>query len=291
MICTIRLSREWVAIIAVGPEGVAVMKPPAMGARNYEWTEVRRVRRRFLRDVTLDLRDATPGFGERKVQCHFLSGRTAADCARCINSYPRPERSAPANQESGCHAGESNAPSELLERCPFCDYSLETMPVEHVCPECGQPFDRRWRVFGGKSGWQAMTTERRIGEMLALGAMALTCAFQWWRFPIGIVRPSGWDLLFLIAWGVLIGWFAWEWVRRPRRFVAIGAEEIVLGDRKRGELRKYRWSEVRDVYAYRPGRICVRLKKGEVIWSLGRYGYTEARRCEEYINGHFDLPG
>lgn len=36
---------------------------------------------------------------------------------------------------------------ELLERCPFCDYRLEGLPVEYYCPECGRPVDRRWRVY------------------------------------------------------------------------------------------------------------------------------------------------
>jgi predicted amidophosphoribosyltransferase len=39
------------------------------------------------------------------------------------------------------------APDKLLEFCPRCDYSLETMPVECRCPECGTQLDRRWQVI------------------------------------------------------------------------------------------------------------------------------------------------
>ena len=37
----------------------------------------------------------------------------------------------------------------LLEHCPFCGYALEGLPEKHVCPECGQPFDRRWASVWG----------------------------------------------------------------------------------------------------------------------------------------------
>lgn len=30
-----------------------------------------------------------------------------------------------------------------LEQCPFCGYSLEGLPVEHRCPECGRSVDLR----------------------------------------------------------------------------------------------------------------------------------------------------
>lgn len=38
-------------------------------------------------------------------------------------------------------------------RCPFCDYSLQGLPVPHRCPECGGPYDERTQVWPARRGW------------------------------------------------------------------------------------------------------------------------------------------
>ena len=89
---------------------------------------------------------------------------------------------------------------------------------------------------------------------------------------------------------LMIGYSVWSWVRKPRRFVAVGPEGIVLGDRPRRELQKYAWYRIRWVGVETPGSVLVGLEGGEIVWSLGNGCDAEARRCGEFVNQHYDLP-
>jgi len=46
------------------------------------------------------------------------------------------------------------AQSLRLAICPGCDYSLQTLPPQGVCPECGRHYDQRFIVLSGQGrGW------------------------------------------------------------------------------------------------------------------------------------------
>lgn len=185
-----------------------------------------------------------------------------------------------------------NLNQPLLDHCPFCDYALEGLPEKHVCPECGQPFDRRWVVFGDKSGWRAMKMGERIKMIFGWGVLLLAFlpgvgVFRW---PRDVLL---WRGVVLCVWGVVlyfIGRGVLGCIRKPRRFVAVGVEGTVLGDRERRGQQMYPWHLIRSVDVESPGgRLLLDVDGKRLLWSLGYGGAAEARRCEEYINKHFEL--
>jgi hypothetical protein len=173
----------------------------------------------------------------------------------------------------------------LLEHCPFCDYALEGLPEKHVCPECGQPFDRRWVVFGGKSAWRTAKQEWRILGGIVWGVMLLGWAYVLWGAS-GVHAVFVWGCwVALLSQGVLFVNY------RPKRFVAVGPAGIALGDRRTRELREVEWPNVWRVYVDPRGRLHIHLKDlRDITWSLGLGLDAEAHRCEEYVDKHFELP-
>ena len=58
-----------------------------------------------------------------------------------------PATSAEANKESGTGASPVQTDILRLAICPNCDYSLESLPPEGICPECGRPYDQKFVIL------------------------------------------------------------------------------------------------------------------------------------------------
>jgi hypothetical protein len=124
----------------------------------------------------------------------------------------------------------------LLEACPRCQYLLRGLPTGHTCPECGLAFDRRWRVFGGKT---ARYTYQRIGRIVAVVLVsvyllvALTSAALARQFG-GVASACGCLLVVF-------------WIARKMRFgigfVAVGPEGIAFYHGS-GQPERYPWDRV-----------------------------------------------
>ena len=172
--------------------------------------------------------------------------------------------------------------ANLLATCPFCGYSLRTLPIEHRCPECGQPFDRHWRVFGEQAIWsQHPRRTRRLGVVWLVFCVGVLMVFALWELVTG--RGPGWDSppLFFLLWGAFMAYIV---LLRPRRFVAVGPAGIVVCDSKLRRQQLYPWAVV--------GEACVqtRLVRGLTLAIDGRrlrikgLLIVDVDECAAYIN-------
>lgn len=122
----------------------------------------------------------------------------------------------------------------LLAQCPFCDYSLEGLPVEHTCPECGQPFDRRWQVFGGTSLWDR--------SKFACFLLLLPFAVAHLMFAEMLIRyPRPWILIPIVGLFFVYAMLMIPFVRRPPGFVAVGPMGVTVSRRGGHRRADYRW--------------------------------------------------
>jgi hypothetical protein len=71
-----------------------------------------------------------------------------------------------------------------LKQCPRCDYSLTGLPEEGICPECGQPYDRRFMVlFGDARGrFSGMHNAGRRGLALHAVWLVVFSIMMWFSF-------------------------------------------------------------------------------------------------------------
>ena len=134
---------------------------------------------------------------------------------------------------------EKTGTDTLLERCPRCRYALEGLPVEHRCPECGLPVDRRWRVFGGRAIWH---TNIRALVALLLGVFVAGVVLSAALLIAGIRSVIiGWWGPCLFVVGIVILW--WLFVVRPPGFVAVGPRGVAVY-RGRAGLQEYPWNRI-----------------------------------------------
>jgi len=134
----------------------------------------------------------------------------------------------------------------ILESCPRCDYSLQGMPIECHCPECGLMLNRRWQVIAPRR----MSSRARW----MWTAWLVICAVFIYAFAIGplyaLARQNRWGFLvfgsilslFLLfctlAWIILLS-------RRPG-FLALSPDGLVVF-RGREPWELHPWKRIRNV--------------------------------------------
>ncbi|QOJ14670.1 MAG: hypothetical protein HRU75_08465 [Planctomycetia bacterium] len=132
----------------------------------------------------------------------------------------------------------ADAEAGLLEACPRCAYSLRTLPIEHRCPECGLPVDRRWRCYAGRHAPRSTnvaTWSLKGFVLIWLGVAALGLVFH-------LLVSSGTDRLALLAILPILLVVVVVLVYRPRRFIAVGPEGLVVCVGRHREPIRHPWS-------------------------------------------------
>lgn len=81
-----------------------------------------------------------------------------------------------------------------LKACPGCEYSLETLPAEGTCPECGRTYDQKYIVLTGhgRGKWDTVaggTWRGVVWQVVGIGAIL-------WMFTNG--RRGFGNLQFLV---------------------------------------------------------------------------------------------
>lgn len=175
----------------------------------------------------------------------------------------------------------------LLANCPFCNYSLEGLPVEHTCPECGQAFDRRWRVFGHQPYWRYLGARWRIGLLIWLfGCPIVACLSLLIRLrffeAIAILVISGLGSTVLGLWGL----FSW-----PRFFVIVSKDAVIPAQRQDGKRGHYPLSGITEAGVDLWNRLVLRSEGQASVRIPFRASRAEAERCAAYINALIDRDG
>jgi hypothetical protein len=98
------------------------------------------------------------------------------------------------------NADRSEGLAELLRLkiCPGCDYSLEQLPAEGVCPECGRPYDQRVAILCGlgRGNYDAVPGGTWRGIAGPLVWVGILIWFLMTRLPL-------WEVPQFLAWGVI----------------------------------------------------------------------------------------
>jgi hypothetical protein len=169
----------------------------------------------------------------------------------------------------------------LLDRCPFCQYRLEGLPTKHRCPECGQPFDRRWKVFPGVPPWRSVDVLGGIVLLIILFTLVLMD-----------LRPGVWltstDIIFLLLFAVLWLLFA---IRTTQRLcntwmsVAVDQTGIHVIDHRKNTIVYYNWREIGEARVnWWSDRLVIRTDGKDV--NLDLCSKKQAWTCAEYINSY-----
>jgi len=93
-----------------------------------------------------------------------------------------------------------------MSHCPQCDYALEGLPEQGVCPECGTSYDRNNLVLRGlpMGPFQSIFSARRytvrawMGFALLLVYLYFMLGVRWYLNPVFIVMSVYLGLLFMI---------------------------------------------------------------------------------------------
>jgi hypothetical protein len=171
----------------------------------------------------------------------------------------------------------------LLERCPFCDYSLQGLPTEHRCPECGQPFDRRWRVFPGVPAWRSADFLGGVMLLVLMPVFLLRGALRS-SWPIANVIPV--VLPFAGLWALLAVQIVRK-LRKPRVFVAVGQAGITVLDRRKGSVVHYNWRRIGEARVGWSDRVVIPIDGRDIRFDLR--SRSQAWQCAEYLNS-YDQP-
>jgi hypothetical protein len=176
----------------------------------------------------------------------------------------------------------------LLQDCPNCGYCLRGLQTEQRCPECGQQFDRRWRVFGGMSRWHKLGPWGRAGS-LTLDALLVLCI--WYTFD---VIPYTFDVTSLVN-GSMVALQVWAFLNslryffsRPAGFVGVGSDGITIGDFKSERLTRYQWADVQGVSFVCKYGLVLKVKDDEQKFDAWNGDSADARRCVDLIEDYLD---
>lgn len=182
----------------------------------------------------------------------------------------------------------------LLEACPFCGYSLQGLPTEHTCPECGKTYDRRWRVFGNRPRWQYFSRKTKASNIV--GAAFLALGYVWAVFQARFWSP-GMLILRLLSSLIMVLVLGRE-LRRlfgpPGHFIAVGPDTVVVLHRKGSERNlRFLLNDVRNTAE--PGLARLIRKRNPREQVLRRLAGIpgEKRRCAAYIDSllaHVESP-
>lgn len=210
-------------------------------------------------------------------------GGGSAEARRCawyssflLSEYRR------AHDPPGSTADESLA-GERLDECPACGYSLEGLPTEHACPECGQAYDRRSRVFGNLSHWEQSSSNERAVAVVAMVLPVLCLLHLAVPAITGKGKPSWIGLVIPLLIGALVLGIRRLRVR-PRSFIVVGRNHVSLVDRDTEQCEHYSLDSIAEADVSALDRLMLKLPEGWKKLIEFPRGRKEAEACAEYIN-------
>jgi hypothetical protein len=172
---------------------------------------------------------------------------------------------------------------DLLETCPWCGYLLQGLPIEHRCPECGQPVDRRWEVFGGLSRWRSLGTWQRVGTLFLIALGLLGLGLPW------LGRFGFWSPLSYVLVPVLLAFAAgayWSELSTPAMFLGVGPNGISAASRRRKTLETYAWESIGRIEFFGESDLTFEFDGRPRRFKAWRGNQAEAKRFAECVMKH-----
>lgn len=168
------------------------------------------------------------------------------------------------------------AESDLLQQCPWCEYALTGLPIEHGCPKCGHAFDRRWRVFFNRPRVALMGRTRCLLHIVC----CLTIVF----IIVDLVQlPVLSAENFVLLPAILIPVSLLRLIRsKPPQFVGVGPAGVVLVTRRTGAQQIFPWHRVGKAELDVKDRPVLLLDAERV--TLTTLGGREPEECVDFIN-------
>lgn len=83
----------------------------------------------------------------------------------------------------------------MLESCPRCSYSLQGLPVDHACPECGLRYDSQSAIY------------RHLHPAAVFGTLGGGVAWLWGGLNLMHAYqrvPAGWRMVIVAFWLLFI---------------------------------------------------------------------------------------
>jgi hypothetical protein len=172
----------------------------------------------------------------------------------------------------------------LLKECPICGYSLEGLPVQHVCPECGREFDRRWRVFGAMLGWRHQSPTQHAVSLIGLGGVLFFALLSLIREAWDWNSWMCWLNLMIVVLGPAVILRLRQLQTRSSRFVVVDANSMAIVESRRPKKQSYALSEIEQ--AMTGSNEWLILRSGGRERKVCRFpnGRHEAQACADYIN-------
>lgn len=174
-----------------------------------------------------------------------------------------------------------------LDVCPGCAYSLEGLPPQGVCPECGRAYDESVvLLYGWASGPKADPGNAKPWHAVALAALPL--AYLVARAVRAWNKGQPFRLVFFAALVAAIAWTIW------RRFTSHepGLAQVRLSDagcvqadttKEADEATPTPWDKVEEVKLERAGEGTWHLRlAGKSSWWGGATAYVDAEvKCDD----------
>jgi len=162
----------------------------------------------------------------------------------------------------------------MLKACPQCGYSLEGLPEEHVCPECGLHYDPDMlTVELGYRRWQ------RTGVVNALVLTGLFALAAHWSPSRGVWLPP------LIAMAVSLVLATYVFVRDSgrRACLIISKRGVEIHHPRRSSQLIY-WDQIRSArYSWITGSVAIIGTTGNPIVRFGRSDVGSGRNGTDCV--------
>jgi len=158
----------------------------------------------------------------------------------------------------------------MIETCPKCRYSLNGLPNQQVCPECGSEYERDSELLRpGRLAWKALAICNGVAFFVLLGIT--------WFAEVDILIGG-----FLCSFGIMFAGALWR-ARDSKRYILVSPSALRIFS-PGVEPSKVRMQDVaRARWMFTTGSIVLEGQDGEQLVSIGNGFLGSARAGRKLV--------